>query len=179
MKTIPCVNYGNRNGMWVVLLGVLAGSGTLALISGCPQAAVTVSEIPGTVTIFFDGMDAKSGDTDFTFEGASFSGGMVRTLGNPSLYGSGLFSYEVKEGSTVTVAFDTPIDFLELVFIRSGGSTVLTAFDAEGNDVGSISAGTERVAQTVVLKANAVRVEAVHTGSGSGWIDNFTFRIAA
>lgn len=178
MKTIPRVRTDAGNSMWVVLFGVLAGGGALTLFSGCTQA-VPVSDIPGTVTIFFDGADAEDGDTDFTFEGASFSGGRVRTVGNPSLYGSGRFSYEVEEGSTVTVAFDAPIDFLELVLIRSGGDTVLTAFDAEDNEVGSISAGTGRVAQTVELMANAVRVEVVHTGSGSGWIDNFTFRIVA
>ncbi len=174
MKTIQCVRGEGGKGMRFVLLGALMCSGGLALMSGCLES-VSVTEVLGAVTVFFDGADAASGATDFTFEGATFSGGTVRTLGNPSLYGSGLFAYEVEPGSTVTVIFDAPIDFLELVFISSGGSGMLTAFDAEDNEVGSISAGSERVAQTVELTANAVRVEAVHSG-GSGWIDNFTFR---
>lgn len=176
MKTIQCLRGEGGKGTRFVSLGVLMCGGGLALISGCSEP-VPVSEVSGAVTLFFEGADAGDGDTDFTFEGATFAGGTVRTLANPALYGSGFFAYEVEAGSTVTVIFDAPIDFLELVFIRSGGSGMLTAFDAEDNEVGSVSAGNERVAQTVELTANAVRVEVVHTG-GSGWIDNFTFRTA-
>jgi hypothetical protein len=150
----------------------------LTLTSGCAQIPTTT--LPGTTTLFFDGAEgAVSGDTDFTFEGASFSGGTVRTVANPSLYGSGRFAYEVRPGSTVTVDFDTPIDFLELVFIlRGSGNTVLRALDAAGNEVGSINAGSAREAQTVELSGNAVSIEVTHTGDGDGWIDNFSFRPA-
>jgi len=167
-----------KTGSRMVPFGVLACVGASALVSGCPQA-VPVTNTPGAVTLFFDGADAQNGDTDFTFQGATFSGGMVRTLGNPSLYGSGRFSYEVRADSTVAVAFDSPVDFLELVLIDSGGSTALTAFDAAGDEVGSVNGGTDRAAQMVNLTGDAVRVEAIHTGTGSGWMDNFSFRIAA
>jgi|GEM_PF-4778686 len=163
---------------WTVVLGVFGCAGFFVLGAGCVPAIPT-SQVPGSVTLFFDGADAKEGDTSFSFEGANFAGGTVRTLGNPSLYGSGRFSYEVAEGSMVTVDFDGPVDLLELVFIDSGGSSVMTAFDADGNEVGSITAVDQRTSQSVELSASAVRVEAVHTGDGSGWIDNFTFRIAA
>ncbi len=135
-----------------------------------------------TVTFDGDGGATSSGTTDFEFNGASFSGGTVRTVGQPDLYGSGSFAYEVLEGSTVAVTFENPIDLLELFFVTSGnGETVLTAFDADGNTVGTATAGQPGDAneeQRVELSTNAVRVQAVHTGGGEGWIDDFAFRFA-
>ncbi len=134
-------------------------------------------------TILFDGAEAgvSSGVSEFSYEGAGFSRGTVRTVGQPDLYGSGLFAYEVPDG-TVLISFEDPIDLLSLFFVTSGtGQTVLTAFDADGNEVGSITAaqpGSADEDQTVPLSANAVRAEAVHTGDGEGWIDDFTFRYA-
>lgn len=162
----------------LTLLSFVIPSAGLVTLSGC---AVPINMPPGSTSILFDGGEGtSSGTTDFSFGGANFSGGTVRTAGNPSLYGSGFFAYEVREASTVVVTFDAPIDFLELVFILRGtGTTVLTAFDANDNEVGTITAGSARAAQEVLLSANAVRVEVVHTGDGDGWIDNFTFRPAS
>lgn len=135
-------------------------------------------------TIRFDGAEAgvSSGVSDFTFEGAGFSGGTVRTLNRDELYGSGLFAYEVPNGGTVSISFEAPVDLLSLFFVTNGtGQTVLTAFDADGDQVGSITAaqpGSGDEDQTVPLSANAVRAEAAHSGDGEGWIDDFTFRYA-
>lgn len=135
-------------------------------------------------TIRFDGAEAgvSSGVSDFTFEGAGFSGGTVRTLNRDELYGSGLFAYEVPNGGTVSISFEAPVDLLSLFFVTNGtGQTVLTAFDADGNQVGTITAaspGSGDEDQTVPLSANAVRAEAAHSGDGEGWIDDFTFRYA-
>ena len=135
-----------------------------------------------TVTFDGDGGVTSSGTTDFEFNGASFSGGMVRTVGQMDLYGSGLFAYEVLDGSTVTVMFDNPIDSLALFFVaRGAGQTILTARDADGGEVGTATAaqpdsGNERV--TVTLSANATSVQVEHMGDGEGWIDDFQFRFA-
>lgn len=135
-----------------------------------------------TVTFDGDGGVTPSGTTAFEFNGASFAGGTVRTVGDFALYGSGLFAYEVLEGSTVTVNFENPVDLLELFFVTNGaGQTVLTAFDADGNEVGSATAaapGGGEDDQTLQLSANATRMQVVHTGDGEGWIDDFTFRFA-
>ncbi len=136
-----------------------------------------------TVTFDGDGGITSSGTTALEFNGASFSGGTVRTVGDMDLYGSGLFAYEVQDGSTVTVTFDNPIDSLALFFVtRGAGQTILTARDADGVAVGTATAaqsdsGNERV--TVTLSANATSVEVVHTGDGDGWIDDFQFRFAS
>ncbi len=135
-----------------------------------------------TVTFDGDGGITPSGTTDFAFNGASFSGGTVKTVGQTDLYGSGLFAYEVLDGSTVTVTFDNPIDSLELFFVTRGdGQTILTARDADGGEVGTATAaqpdsGNEQI--TVTLSADATSVEVVHTGDGDGWIDDFQFRFA-
>ena len=170
------MNHGRNTRSYVSLAVLLASSG-LTLLSSC---TVPVTMLPGAVTIFFDGAEGTSGgDTDFSFGGANFSGGAVRTVGNPFLYGSGRFAYEVRAGSTVVVTFDSPIDLLELVFIlRGGGTTVLRALDAGDNEVGTLNAGSVLEAQMVQLSGNAVRIEVIHTGDGDGWIDNFTFRPA-
>jgi len=136
-----------------------------------------------TVTFDGDGGITSSGTTDFAFNGASFSGGTVKTVGVMDLYGSGLFAYEVLDGSTVTVMFDNPIDSLGLFFVTRGdGQTNLTARDADGVVVGTATAaqpdsGNEVV--TVTLSADATSVEVVHTGDGEGWIDDFQFRFAS
>ena len=140
-----------------------------------------------TFTVTFDG-DAgatSSGTTDFGFQGATFSGGTVRTLGDFSLYGSGLFGYEVLEGRTVTVAFDNPVDLLDTFLVtRGGGEAVLTAFDAEGNAVGTVTGvasagiGAAENFREVDLSAAAMRVEVVYSGPGEGWLDEFSFRFA-
>ena len=135
-----------------------------------------------TVTFEGDGGITPSGTTDFEFNGASFSGGTVKTVGQPDLYGSGLFAYEVLDGSTVTVTFDNPIESLALFFVARSGQTTLTARDASGGEVGTATAaqpgsGNEQV--TVTLSANATSVEVVHTGDGEGWIDDFQFRFAS
>ncbi|MCG8408318.1 MAG: hypothetical protein MI923_24215 [Phycisphaerales bacterium] len=176
MRTNKPKEPGNRrhSRSHVSLVLMFASSGLMAL-SSC---MVPITMLPGTVTILFDGAEGTvDGDTDFTFEGANFTGGTVRTVGNPFLYGSGRFAYEVRAGSTVIVTFDTPINLLELVFIlRGGGTTVLRALDATGNEVGTLNAGNVLEAQMVELSGDAVRVEVTHTGDGDGWIDNFTFR---
>ena len=136
-----------------------------------------------TVTFDGDGGATPSGTTDFDFNGASFSGGTVKTVGQLNLYGSGSFSYEVLDGSTVTVTFDNPIDSLALFFVTRGtGQTILTARDADGVEVGTASAAqpdSENERVTVTLSANATSVEVVHTGDGEGWIDDFQFGFAS
>lgn len=136
-------------------------------------------------TIEFEGAEAgiSSGVSEFTYEGASFSGGTVRTVGQTDLYSpNSFFSYEVPNVGTVSIMFEEPVDLLSLFFVTNGtGPTVLTALDAEGNEVGTITAaqpGSGDENQTVPLSANAVRAEAVHSGDGEGWIDDFTFRYA-
>ena len=153
---------------------------TVALTPAC-----SMSGGDDTNTILFDGGETgvSSGVSEFTYEGAGFSGGTVRTVDQPDLYGSGLFAYEVPNGGMVSISFEAPVDLLSLFFVTKGtGQTVLTAFDADGNEVGAITAaqpGSGDEDQTVPLSANAVRAEAVHTGEGEGWIDDFTFRYAA
>ena len=155
----------------------------LVAMVGCtpsgPSGDTTMTD--GTVTIRFDGAEGTSaGTTDFAFQGANFTGGTVRTVGQPALYGSGLFAYEVLETSPVTVTFNQPIDSLELFFVtRGGGLSELTAFDADGAEVGSLiadAAGSAMV-RPVSLSGNVVRVEVTHIGTDDGWIDDFTFRV--
>lgn len=157
---------------------VIMGSTGLVVLPSC---AVPMGTPADSTSILFDGAEGtSSGTSDFSFGGANFSGGAVLTAGDPSLYGSGAFAYEVREGSTVAVSFDAPIDSLDVVFIQRGtGTCVLTAFDDQDNEVGTITAGSARTAQTVLLSANAIRIEVIQTGEGDGWIDNFTFRPAS
>ena len=157
----------------------------LAATLGCGiYGTDTGPAVEGAATIRFDGAEGVgSGITTFSFMGANFSGGTIRTTGDLELYGSGLFAYEVLSSSTVNVTFDNPIDLLQLFFAKRGdGTTLLTAFDAQNNVVGTLTALQDSVAagsvQVVSLSGPATRIEVVHTGGGDGWIDDFTFRNA-
>ena len=86
---------------------------------------------------------------------------------------------EYVPGSPVSVTFDNPIDVLEVFLaIRNGGQIVLTALDADGISVGTLSGPTGNSAQAVSLSGPASRVEVIYTGDGDGWIDDFTFGVA-
>ena len=161
----------------VVILAALSG------LLGCYTD--TTPAVEGGVTIRFDGGEGfGNGTTSFSFMGANFSGGTIKTLGDPQLYGSGLFAYEVLPSSPVSITFDAPIDLLQLFFAkRGGGETALTAYDAEDMVVGTAtalpaSAAGSGASTEVALSGNATRVEVIHTGDGDGWIDNFTYRPA-
>jgi hypothetical protein len=134
-----------------------------------------------TVTFDGDGGVTPSGTTTFSIGGATFSGGTVKTVGQPDLYGSGSFSYEVLGGTVVMIEFDQPITDLSLFFVsRSEGTTTLTAFNSDGDAVGTATA-VESTAPAedkfidVVLSAAATQVEIEHAGGGDGWVDSFTF----
>lgn len=151
------------------------------VLAGCPGVGEMESDVAGAFTVRFDGAEGTtSGTTDFSHEGASFSGGTVRTLGQPALYGSGLFGYEVLAGSLVTIVFDNPVDVLAaFLATRNGGQITLTALDADGNAVGTLGGSTGSGAQTVTLSEPALRVEVAYAGDGDGWLDDVTFGFAA
>ena len=160
----------------MVLLGLIG-----CTASG-PSDDTTITDTDETITIGFDGAEGTSnGTTNFTFQGAEFTGGTVRTVGQPSLYGSGLFAYEVLDSSPVTVTFTEPVDLLELFFVtRGSGVSEMTALGADGAIVGSLTAdpATAGMLRAVTLTGDAVRVEFTHVGTDDGWIDDFTFRVA-
>jgi hypothetical protein len=177
-----------RIGTWVNVKGGVAFGWCLLVsglvLTGCspstPSDGTTTDD--GTVTIQFEGAEGTgAGTTTFTHEGAMFTGGTVRSLGQPDLYASGQFAYEVLPGSPVTVTFDEPIEFLELFLASSGnGLTVLTALDAEGRVLGlhqSSPAGNAST-QEVTLSGEVTSVVFIHTGDDDGWIDDFSFRVA-
>ncbi len=189
--------FGIRQRSRLGFLSILFSAAVIQSLVGCSPADSTDADgdVGGnmndggdagqaiTVTFEGDGGATPPNTTDFSYRGASFTGGRVRTVGDTSLYVPGsLFSYEVLEGATVTITFDKPVDLLELFFVTGGtGRTVLTAFDADGGTVGAVTAaqpGSGNEVQSVNLSANATRVEVVHTGEGEGWLDDFTFRFA-
>ncbi|HLU49726.1 MAG TPA: PQQ-dependent sugar dehydrogenase, partial [Planctomycetota bacterium] len=79
----------------------------------------------------------RPGTSEFSFRGSNWSGGVVTTFGITSLYASGSYTYHLDGGGEVT--FDAPIDSVRFFYVHgfdvSGGTA--TAFDAEGNELGS------------------------------------------
>jgi len=80
------------------------------------------------ITITFDTMN---GAITFSILGSNWSGGTVRTEGNPSLYASGAFSYEVDPGGA-EVTFDQPVTNVRFFYVHGAGhgAGVATSFDA-------------------------------------------------
>jgi len=95
----------------------------LLLLAATPYPA-------SAITITFDNMN---GATTFSTQGSNWSGGTVRTEGNPSLYASGAFSYEVNAGGAM-VTFDQPVTNVRFFYVHGSGhgAGVATSFDAAG-----------------------------------------------
>jgi glucose/arabinose dehydrogenase len=133
------------------------------------------------VTISFDNSGAEQGitppgTTEFTFSGASWSGGVVGTEGILALYASGSFSYEME--TTAQVVFDPPVGMVEFFYVHGFEypAGTATAFDSDGNAVASAdsnpatSFGDPENFVTLEGESPIQRVEFT-----SGIVDDFTF----
>lgn len=140
----------------------------------------------GQVTIFFDGNGAENGVTEpgttsFSFMGANWSGGVVRTERIPPLYASGSFSYEVPSGPA-HVSFDDPVDSVRFFYVHGFGFSAgtATAFDAANN---SIAMASSRQATSFADPSNFVALDPeapiARIEFSAGVIDDFSFRAAA
>ncbi len=97
------------------------------------------------VVLFFEGIGAESGvtvpgATTFSFMGSNWSGGVVATEGIRSLYASGRFSYEVREGPA-QVVFENPVDSVSFFYVHGLGfsSGTARAFDDAGSVIASVN----------------------------------------
>ncbi len=97
------------------------------------------------VVLFFEGNGAESGvtvpgATTFSFIGSNWSGGVVATEGIRSLYASGRFSYEVREGPA-QVMFENPVDSASFFYVHGLGFSpgTATAFDDAGSVIASVN----------------------------------------
>ena len=98
---------------------MLAWVGLIAIASNVAVAQTTT-------TVLFDNTGRETGitqpgTTDFSWLGSNWTGGVVTTEFDPTLYASGAFAYEISAtGGEVT--FDDPVDSVEFFYVHSGTS---------------------------------------------------------
>ncbi|QDV45677.1 allantoinase [Stieleria neptunia] len=138
-----------------------------------------------STTIGFDGNGPESGITlpgvtDFSFAGASFSGGTVLNTGAPELNASGFFAYEVT-AEEASVEFDRLIDSARFFFVHAGSTAATaTAYGVDGTVLGQV---TSQLATTNADPANFVTLDPTDPISrivfSGGVVDELTFTSTA
>ncbi len=113
---------------------------------------------------------------------ATFSGGSARIVGNPSLYHTGSFSWEVPAGVTTVVQFSglaETVEFFSLDTCTINAS--VAAFDANEGQIGelfltgSFSSPPGNFSNPLQFTGAIAKLEFRNPGSGSAWIDDFGF----
>jgi hypothetical protein len=138
-------------------------------------------------TIYFDGTGGEAGITgagisNFTYQGASFSGGTIFAPSSSALYASGTLAYNASSGSA-EVDFSLPVSSVSFFYVHGSGfaAGTATAFGADGSvlgTVGSKAATTNDDPNNFVTLGGFAQPIARITFSGA-IIDNFTFTTAA
>lgn len=109
-----------------------------------------------------------------------FNGGLAQSIGVPSLYESGFFSWMIPSGNTGEILFGLPAENVSLFLIDSNASvnSVLTVYDAKGAVMATFNGGTGGFQNiSVGSAANPVgRITLEHNGgSGFAVIDDFSY----
>lgn len=147
--------------------GMTGGAGTGA-VAGVSLRFDNTNDEAGVTT---------AGATDFSIRGSTWTGGVVDTQGQPPLYASGAFSYEVQSGNA-RVSFDPAVDAANFFYVHGGsvGAGTATAFDGDGNMLGTVSSlgattfGDSANFVTLDFSAAIARID-----FSGGIIDNFAY----
>jgi len=112
---------------------------------------------------------------------ATFTNGEAMTVGNPSLYRSGVHSWHISPGTTAVVTFETDASDVDLWFRNASGAgpSEVRVIDVDGS-VLATTPGSQTF-QNVAVSRNAgdsliARVEVENSGnSGDVVVDDFSF----
>jgi|GEM_PF-2960446 len=152
--------------------------GTLACTPSCTfDVSVCTSPPPSTCTI---DMDTSCPDLS-PMCGASFSGGAGCFFeGKPGCYASGLKSYKVQSGQTLTIDLSPGIRGIDVFFAAEGAASgTMTFRDAMGATVGMPLATNGNCLGAMPPRQQAsfpVPVETIEVTASGGtvWVDSFT-----
>ena len=146
-------------------------AGALLLAKGAFAATVTTSfefSASGVFTV---------GTAPFS---ATFSGGSAQTVGNLSLYHSGLFSWHVPAGGLASVYFETPASEVDFWYRDAPGASASTinVYDINNALIRSFT-GSQLFTNIVVSRGGGAslirRIDFVSTGGADSVADTFSF----
>lgn len=115
---------------------------------------------------------------------AEFTGGSALTVGSPSLYHSGDFSWQTPAGVTTLIQFDTPASVVELFALDTGTpDATIFALDPDNQIVsqidltGSFSSPMNDFSNPLQFTGIISRLEIQNPGGGPVWTDDFGFSV--
>ncbi len=90
------------------------------------------------ISISFEEQNIPRGKMEFTFRDIDFAGGIVGTQGEPPLYGSGDFAFEIPAEGKATVTLPRVAVEVRFFFVHRGedDAGMVQAFDIDGNPLG-------------------------------------------
>ncbi len=151
------------------------------IFTGCLHTAIAQD-----VLLQFEGSGDETGVTDpgvseFDFMGSSWSGGVIASEGQPRLYASGVFSYEVIAGQAA-VSFAEPVTRVRFFYVHGGGFPAGTAaaMSADGVVLETLDSNAATVfadSSNFVTFATTAPIAAIEFSGGV--IDDFSYRTAA
>ena len=146
-------------------------SGVLFLANGTYAATVTTSFEFSANGVFTVGTAPIS---------ATFSGGSAQTVGNLSLYHSGLFSWHVPAGGLASVSFETPASEVDFWYRDAPGASASTisVYDIDNALIRSFT-GSQSFTNIVVNRSGGAtlirRIDFVSAGGADSVADTFSF----
>lgn len=74
------------------------------------------------IDITFEELDIPRGVKNFHYKGVAFDNAIVTAQGDPPLYCSGIYGFEVAAGETATITFDNPVNRTQFYATHKAGS---------------------------------------------------------
>jgi len=159
----------------------LPGLATLALMLGMQSGTTMAAPEDQDVFTDFETIDSTNfsiGTGDVT---ATFSGGFSGVAGILELYRSGTHAWMVNESNTGEIQFETNaaiVEFYARTLSTANGTSVLTAFDSQGQVVDSVTLNPGDPFQLVSFNGSIARIEFVNNATCANCmnsIDDFGF----
>lgn len=159
----------------------LPGLAALAFILGVHSGTALAAPQDQDVFTDFEMIESSNfsiGTGDVT---ATFTGGFSAFAGIQELYNSGIRAWMVDPGNTGEIQFETDaaiVDFFARTRSIANGTSVLTAFDSQGQVVDSVTLNPGDPFQEVIFTGSIARIEFANNascGTCMNSIDDFGF----
>ncbi|MGE0478922.1 MAG: PQQ-dependent sugar dehydrogenase [Phycisphaerae bacterium] len=114
---------------------------------------------PADRTVTFDEPGIPVGNSNFSFNGATFAGGTVDTALEPPLYSSGLRAYLIPASTVATITFDEPVAMVRMFFVHRAADSAGSVQVFDANNAARGGPVASRVATVMGDPANFVLID--------------------
>ena len=145
-------------------------------------AAMLISKAAYSDTVFTSFEFSNSGTFSIGTSpiSATFSGGRAQTVGNLSLYHTGLFSWHIPAGNTAVVTFETPASIVDFWYRDAPGAvpSTVNVYDTHNVLINSFT-GSQTFTNIVISRGAATtlinRIDFISNGGVDSVTDSFSF----